>query len=67
MTEDHDQNANEDQDREQREKREFRAMMIFAAGGTLLILAIMGANMLLHNDSPVSTEMSSQSRKAPSD
>ena len=59
-----DQNANEDA---AREKYERRAMMIFAAAGTLLILAIMGANMLLHSDSPVSTEMSSQSRKAPSE
>lgn len=50
-----------------REKREMRAMWIFSAGIVLLILAIMGGNMLLHHDrSSDSTEMSSQSRTAPS-
>jgi hypothetical protein len=58
----------EDPDREKREKREMRAMMIFAAAGTLLILGLMGANMLLHPEKVwgPADEMSSQSRGAPS-
>jgi len=48
-----------------REKREMRAMWIFSAGMVLLIIVIMGVNMLLHHDgTPVSTEISSQSRPA---
>jgi hypothetical protein len=64
MAEDRNPNANEDADRE---KYEMRAMMIFAVAGTLLILAVGAANMFFHHDDPVSTEMSSQSRKAPSE
>ncbi|HKA73583.1 MAG TPA: hypothetical protein VKE26_17355 [Xanthobacteraceae bacterium] len=50
------------------EKREMRAMMIFAVAGVLFILGLMGANMLLHPEKvwAPTDEMSSQSRGAPS-
>jgi hypothetical protein len=49
-----------------REKREMRGMLIFAAGVVLFILGLMGANMLFHHDRPSdSTEISSQSREGP--
>jgi hypothetical protein len=55
-----------DDDDADREKREMRGMLIFAAAVAVFILALMGANMLFHHDSiPGSTEMSTQSRTAP--
>jgi hypothetical protein len=49
-----------------KEKREMRAMWIFAAGMVLLILALMVGNMILHPERlSESTEISSQSRTAP--
>jgi flagellar basal body-associated protein FliL len=53
-----------------RDRREQRAMWIFSAVIVLIIVGGMGANMLFHKSQPTasdSTEMSSQSRTAPSD
>ena len=57
-----------DDENPDQEKREMRAMMIFAAAATLFILGLMGANMLLHPEKVwgPTDEMSSQSRGAPS-
>ena len=51
-----------------RNKREMRAMWIFSVAIVLLILGGVGANMIWghHPVSPTATDMSSQSRTAPS-
>ena len=47
-----------------KQHNEMRAMWIFSAAVVLLILGMMGANVLFHKDSG-SSEISSQSRSAP--
>jgi hypothetical protein len=58
--------ADRDDDDLSRDKREQRMMWIFSGAIVLLLLGMMGANMLFHQERPAAgtTEISSQSRPA---
>jgi hypothetical protein len=58
--------TSQDDDDVARDKREQRVMWMFSGGVVLLLLGMMGANMLIHQDrSAGEAEISSQSRPAP--